>query len=226
MLTTRAAGTVLALLMSRNAWAQTAPQLETPPATPVKLELSGTPAGVRFYVTPMVTVGARAPHAGRTGTCLPPCEAELLPGTYRVALSVPGSRAVAPDQPITISGPATVQGKYVSYGWMRATGWVVLVGGTITGFAVAAGAFDGSHSNEQNHELGAEGFADVWRAMLATPILLASVGIGLPMLLKRDEVKITVSPLTTAATPLGRSDSAPSSASALLPRGVGLFGAF
>jgi hypothetical protein len=225
MLTTRAVGTVLALLMSRNAWAQTAPETEAPPMTPVDLESAGTTAGLKFHVTATTTAGAQTPLGGRTGACVAPCDAQLPPVAYRIALSVPGSSPVVADQPITISGPVTVRGEYVSYKWMRSTGWVVLVGGTIAGFAVAATSFNDNHSSEHYSDPGGQGLAIAAKALLAAPILLASVGIGLPMILKSDEVKITVSPLTTASAPLRRSD-APSIASGLVPRGVGLFGAF
>jgi hypothetical protein len=218
MLTTRALGTVLALLMSRNAWAQTAPEPEAPTTPPVKLELEGTPVDVKFHVTPLKTVGAPAPHGGKPGSCLAPCEGQVPPGTYRIALSAPGTSPVASEEPITISGPATVHGELVSYKWLRSTGWVVLGAGTIAGFAAAA-AIGGEHSSGE-----VPGMEGIGAALVGTSVVLVSLFVGLPMILTTDEVKITVSPLTTAS--LRRSDAAPSIASALLPRGVGLSGAF
>ena len=83
-----------------------------------------------------------APYYGEVITkayqpiCETPCEATLLSGRHRMALSLEGGRPVDVAQPIDLSADAIVEGRYVDKSRMRKAGWATFVAGSIAGLAM------------------------------------------------------------------------------------------
>lgn len=83
-----------------------------------------------------------APYYGEVVTrayqpiCEAPCDATLLSGRHRLALSLQGNRPVEINQPIDLSGDAVVEGRYVDKSRIRKAGWAVFAAGAITGMAL------------------------------------------------------------------------------------------
>lgn len=86
-----------------------------------------------------------APYYGEVVTkayepiCETPCEATLLSGRHRMALSLQGSRPVEVAQPIDLTADAIVEGRYVDKRRLRKAGWAVFAAGAITGMALMFG---------------------------------------------------------------------------------------
>ena len=86
--------------------------------------------------------GGVAPYYGEGVTksyqpiCEAPCEATLLSGRHRVALSLDGGKPVNVKQPIELSEEAVVEGRYVDKRRLRKAGWATFAAGTIAGMAM------------------------------------------------------------------------------------------
>jgi hypothetical protein len=68
--------------------------------------------------------------------CETPCNATLLSGRHRMALSLEGARPVNVAQPIDLSTDSIVEGRYVDKSRMRKAGWATFLAGSITGMAL------------------------------------------------------------------------------------------
>jgi len=68
--------------------------------------------------------------------CETPCNATLLSGRHRMALSLEGGQPVNVPQPIDLSIDSIVEGRYVDKSRMRKAGWATFVAGSITGMAL------------------------------------------------------------------------------------------
>jgi hypothetical protein len=83
-----------------------------------------------------------APYYGEVVTrayepiCEAPCDATLLSGRHRLALSLGGARPVEIPQPIDLTADAVVEGRYVDKRKLRKAGWAVFAAGAITGMAL------------------------------------------------------------------------------------------
>jgi hypothetical protein len=83
-----------------------------------------------------------APYYGEVITkayqpiCETPCDATLLSGRHRMALSLEGGRPVDVAQPIDLSADAIVEGRYIDKSRMRKAGWATFVAGSIAGLAM------------------------------------------------------------------------------------------
>ena len=86
-----------------------------------------------------------APYYGEVVTrayqpiCEAPCDALLLSGRHRLALSLQGNKPVEVGNPIDLSTDAIVEGRYVDKGRLRKAGWEVFAAGAITGMALMFG---------------------------------------------------------------------------------------
>lgn len=86
-----------------------------------------------------------APYYGEVVTktyepiCEAPCEATLLSGRHRMALSLRGSRPVEIAEPIELSTDSVVEARYVDKRRLRKAGWAVFAAGAITGMALMFG---------------------------------------------------------------------------------------
>lgn len=89
-----------------------------------------------------------APYYGEIVTrsyqpiCESPCDATLLSGRHRLALSLDGNRPIEVSQPIDLSTDAIVEGRYVDKRRIRKAGWAVFATGAITGMALMFAGVD------------------------------------------------------------------------------------
>lgn len=83
-----------------------------------------------------------APYYGEIVTrayqpiCAAPCQATLLSGTHRMALSLRGGAPVNVRQPITLTEASIVEGRYVDKARLRKAGWAVFISGAIAGMVM------------------------------------------------------------------------------------------
>jgi hypothetical protein len=73
-------------------------------------------------------------------TCTAPCEAQLPPGEYRVALSRNGGKGVDSVDPIVLLGPTTLLGTYESHAGDRVLGIALMLAGVV-GAVLSVDAF-------------------------------------------------------------------------------------
>ena len=83
-----------------------------------------------------------APYYGEVVTrtyqpiCETPCDAMLLSGRHRLALSREGNMPIEVSQPIDLTADSIVEGRYVDKSRLRKAGWAVFAAGAITGMAL------------------------------------------------------------------------------------------
>ena len=83
-----------------------------------------------------------APYYGEVVTrayqpiCETPCEATLLSGRHRLALSLQGKKPIEIGRPVDLTADAIVEGRYVDKSRIRKAGWAVFAAGAITGMAL------------------------------------------------------------------------------------------
>jgi len=83
-----------------------------------------------------------APYYGEIVTkayqpiCEAPCNATLLSGRHRLALSVRGGKPVDVAEPVDLTADSIVEGRYVDKSRMRKAGWATFVAGSIAGMAL------------------------------------------------------------------------------------------
>lgn len=86
--------------------------------------------------------GGAAPYYGEVVTrayqpiCEAPCDAKLLSGRHRLALSLEGKRPLEVEQPIDLNVDSVVEGRYVDKSRIRKAGWAVFGAGAISGMAL------------------------------------------------------------------------------------------
>lgn len=86
--------------------------------------------------------GGVAPYYGEVVTksytpiCETPCDATLLSGKHRFALSLDGGKPINVAQPIELSTESIVEGRYIDKRRLRKAGWATFVAGSIAGLAM------------------------------------------------------------------------------------------
>jgi len=89
-----------------------------------------------------------APYYGEIVTkayqpiCEAPCQATLLSGRHRMALSLDGGTPVNVARPVDLSEDAIVEGRYVDKRRLRKAGWAVFVSGAVAGMAMMFASVD------------------------------------------------------------------------------------
>lgn len=89
-----------------------------------------------------------APYYGEIVTkayqpiCEAPCEATLLSGRHRMALTLRGGAPVNVRQPVDVSVPSIVEGRYVDKSRLRKAGWAVFVTGAVAGMVMMFASVD------------------------------------------------------------------------------------
>lgn len=89
-----------------------------------------------------------APYYGEVVTkvyqpiCEAPCDATLLSGRYRMALSLGGGPPVEVPQPVQLIGDSVVEGKYVDKRRLRRAGWATFAAGAVAGMALMFASVD------------------------------------------------------------------------------------
>ncbi len=83
-----------------------------------------------------------APYYGEVVTksyqpiCETPCDATLLSGRHRFALSLDGGKPVNVAQPVELSTESIVEGRYIDKRRLRKAGWATFVAGSVAGLAM------------------------------------------------------------------------------------------
>jgi hypothetical protein len=86
--------------------------------------------------------GGVAPYYGEVVTrayqpiCEAPCDATLLSGRHRLALSLNGNKPIEIREPVDLTADAVVEGRYVDKSRMRKAGWAVFAAGAVAGMAM------------------------------------------------------------------------------------------
>jgi hypothetical protein len=136
-----------------------------------------------------------APYYGEMVTrayqpiCSAPCDATLLSGSHRFALSLNEGRPVNVPQPIDLSVDSVVEGRYVDKSRMRKAGWATFVAGAITGMALMFASID-YHSDPYY------GDQIRYRPMMFTGVglFVGSIIAGSVLAAQDDEAQVTVYP--------------------------------
>jgi hypothetical protein len=137
-----------------------------------------------------------APYYGEIVTktyqpiCEAPCDATLLSGRHRMALSLDGGQPVNVLQPIDLTEESIIEGRYVDKSRMRRAGWATFLAGSIAGMALMFGSIDYRHDPLIGDQLR-------YRPMFYTGIglFVSSIITGAVLASQDDEARITVIPV-------------------------------
>lgn len=103
--------------------------------------------------------GGVAPYYGEVITktyqpiCEAPCQATLLSGRHRFALSLGGGRPVDVAQPIELTSDSVIEGQYVDRRRLRKAGWATFAAGAVAGMALMFGGVDYSNDPWQGDQI-------------------------------------------------------------------------
>ena len=137
-----------------------------------------------------------APYYGEVVTkayqpiCEAPCDATLLSGRHRMALSLDGGRPVNAPQPIDLTADSTIEGRYVDKSRMRKAGWATFVAGSIAGMALMFASIDYRHDPLYGDQIR-------YRPMFYTGVgmFVGSIITGAVLASQDDEAHISVYPV-------------------------------
>jgi hypothetical protein len=154
--------------------------------------------------------------------CEGPCTTELAAGTYHLALSKDGGRAV-PAGGAVVNGPSTIHATYDDRRGIRIVGGIVLVGGIIGGVVMIVASVTGQSQT-------CDGYGDCTTQVNA-PLLVGGIGVvvasavvGTILASQRDSAHIMVTPLTMPTvgalkeSPMAAIGAAPAQGAALTVR--------
>jgi hypothetical protein len=136
-----------------------------------------------------------APYYGEMVTrayqpiCAAPCDASLLSGRHRFALSLNDGRPVNVPKAIDLSVDSVVEGRYVDKSRMRKAGWATFVAGAVAGMALMFASID-YHSDPYY------GDQIRYRPMMFTGVglFVGSIIAGSVLASQNDEAQVTVYP--------------------------------
>lgn len=140
--------------------------------------------------------GGVAPYYGEVITktyqpiCEAPCNATLLSGRHRLALSLGGGQPVDVGRPIDLTVDSVVEGRYVDKRRLRKAGWATFVAGSVAGMAFMFASVDYRNDPFQGDQLR-------YPAMFYTGlgVFLSSIIAGAVLAAQDDEAYIDVYPL-------------------------------
>jgi hypothetical protein len=196
-------------LPSPDSSSPTPPPASLPPATAstVKVHLVTNATGVQFLFRP-ASAPASASKAGAaedvrryTASCLAPCDLELPPGDYFVALSRLGGKTHEQEMPLSLRSATTVEGIYESHSGTRVVGIVLL--STLVPFGVVLSVAAASNTTSNCSE--GPGFnqctSSPETAVLAVGLISLGIGavLGTALILQHDQTAVQIVP---AAGPL------------------------
>jgi len=132
-----------------------------------------------------------APYYGEIVTkayqpiCETPCDATLLSGRHRMALSLDGGKPVNVSQPIDLTVNSIVEGRYVDKRRIRRAGWATFVAGSIAGMALMFASIDYRYDPLINDQIRCR------------PMFYTGVGlfVGSVMASQDDEAHVDVHPV-------------------------------
>jgi hypothetical protein len=205
------------------------PEAPAPPALAktVRVHLVTNATGVQFLFRPAPdpTSGAargRADDILQYGaSCLAPCDLELPPGDYFVALSRTGGRPYEQTTPVSLRSATTIEGTYDSHTGTRVTGIVFLSALVPIGAVIA---LVGANAGGTDCSVDANGISQCTTNSDAgiVAVGLISLGIGLVLgmvfVLRRDDAAVQVVPATGALAVRGAPSERPAAADGLALR--------
>jgi len=137
-----------------------------------------------------------APYYGEVITktyqpiCEAPCNATLLSGRHRLALSLGGGKPVDVARPIDLTVDSVVEGRYVDKGRLRKAGWATFVAGSVAGLAFMLASVDYRYDPFYGDQLR-------YPAMFysGVGIFVSSIIVGAVLAAQDDEAQVKVYPL-------------------------------
>ncbi len=165
----------------------------------VRIHMVTNATGVQFLFrpdTPAAMIDAAGDIRQYSASCFAPCDLELPPGDYFVALSRLGGKVHEQETPVSLRTATTLDGTYESHAAARVTGIVLLTSLVPIGAVIAlAGAsdtsstcsFDGSSDScVENHNNG----------LIAAGLVALGVGtvLGIAFVVQRDGAAVQVVP--------------------------------
>jgi hypothetical protein len=136
-----------------------------------------------------------APYYGEMVTksyqpiCTAPCEASLLTGRHRFALSLEGGQPLELTESVDILEDSIVDARYVSKAKLRKAGWGLFVAGTITGLAMMFASVNYSNDYYYNDQIRNRGVF-----YTGVGLFTGSIIAGAALAAQRDEASIRVYP--------------------------------
>jgi len=136
-----------------------------------------------------------APYYGEVVTktyqpiCEAPCDATLLSGRHRLALSLQGGTPVPVAEPIDLTTDSVIEGRYIDKSRLRRAGWATFLAGSVAGMAMMFASvnyrYDGYYGTQIRYQ----------------PMFYTGVGIfvgaiisGAVLAAQNDEAHVTVYP--------------------------------
>ena len=137
-----------------------------------------------------------APYYGEIVTktyqpiCETPCDATLLSGRHRMALSLDGGQPVNVPQPIDLTTDSIIEGRYIDKRRIRKAGWATFVAGSVAGMALMFASIDYRYDPYVGDQLR-------YRPMFYTGIglFVASIITGSVLASQDDEAHVDVHPV-------------------------------
>jgi hypothetical protein len=163
----------------------TAPEPAPPPGVDVHFDANKDE--VALLVRRDGPAGAAARYSY---VCIAPCDARLLPGPSRMALSLAGNHPIEVKEPVVVAAATTLLGTYRSHRRLRDVGIAVLIAGVVAGGMVALVAATAVVSQDAT-----TGWAFIAGGSTAA---LGSAIIGSVLFLKKDETAIEIVPQTVS----------------------------
>ncbi len=155
-----------------------------------------------------------------TASCLAPCDLELPPGDYVVALSKSGGKPSEQATPLSLRSPTTLEGLHESHSGARVTGIVLFSTLVPIGVLLAvAGATNTTSSCDVNPGFN-ECSTNPDTGLLATGLLAIGIGavLGTVLILQHDKATVQVVQATGPLAFHGGPSEHPSGANGLALR--------
>ena len=137
-----------------------------------------------------------APYYGEVVTksyqpiCETPCNATLLSGRHRFALSLNGGTPIDVAQPIDLSVESVIEGRYVDKSHLRRAGWITFVAGSIAGMAFMFASIDYRVDPYYGDQIRYGGMF-----YTGVGLFVSSIITGAVLAAQRDEASVTVYPV-------------------------------
>jgi hypothetical protein len=121
--------------------------------------------------------------------CEAPCDATLLSGRHRLALSLDGNTPVEIPQAIDLSSDAIVEGRYIDKRHIRKAGWAVFAAGAVAGMALMFASVNYHYDPFYGQQIR-------YRPMFYTGVglFVSSIVAGSVLASRNDEVSVNVYP--------------------------------
>jgi hypothetical protein len=190
----------------------------------VTLTLTSSQPGVSFFAGPAVDPGmSKFLDGAKLGSlgpalCAAPCTTTMKNGKYQFGLSTADGGYAIAREPVTIEGPMTLEGRYISNQGTRTAGWVLLIVGSSLGAGLII------------HGSKADSPSTPERLMGGVIGLAGSGACVFFLCFKNDVVSVSATPTVSAGSTPKTSRSGPSREAIMQEtasmNGVGLSGLF